>query len=69
MQAALARNAGVQQWLQPAGVARLIEAQRQTGAHTEALSAVLHFALWHRIQVEQAGRRPPAHADLLDYLH
>ncbi|URI08831.1 asparagine synthase (glutamine-hydrolyzing) [Aquincola tertiaricarbonis] len=68
LQAALARNAAVQQWLQPAGVARLIEVQQQTGAHTEALSAVLHFALWHRIQVEQGGRRPPAHAELLDYL-
>lgn len=68
LQAALARDAAVAHWFQPAGVQRLIEAHRQSGRFTDVVAALMQFAIWHRIQVEQGGRMPAMQADPLDYI-
>lgn len=64
----LPRSPAIVQWCRPDGVKALVARQALRGGHVEALWTLLVFAVWHRIFVEQAGRRPPLDADVLDWL-
>lgn len=65
---ALVRNRAIGEWFTPTGVKALFDAQRQSGAHSEQIWCLLHFAIWHRIFVEQGGRQPALHDDPLAYV-
>jgi asparagine synthase (glutamine-hydrolysing) len=65
---ALAGNAAVREWFDPAGVARLVELQQRSGDHAVQLWGILQFAIWHRLFVEQPGRVPGPSEDPLDWV-
>jgi asparagine synthase (glutamine-hydrolysing) len=65
---ALAGNAAVNEWFDSAGIQHLIEAQRHSGGCSEQVWGVMQFAIWHRIFVEQQGRKPGREEDPLDWI-
>jgi len=65
---ALAGNAAVNEWFDSAGIQHLIEAQRHGGGCSEQVWGVMQFAIWHRIFVEQQGRKPGREEDPLDWI-
>lgn len=64
----LPENPGVRRWFNSAEVRALIQRQRRSGRHSQALWALLQFAIWHTLFIEGDGARPPASADLLEYI-
>jgi asparagine synthase (glutamine-hydrolysing) len=59
----------VQNWFNPAELARLVREQGGSGsAPTRILFSLLQFALWHRMFIEGKGERPAALVDPLDFL-
>ena len=64
----LAASPAMAQWFDPAGIRAMFAAHARTNAHTEHIWGLLHFAIWHRIFVEQGGRQPALAEDPLDYL-
>lgn len=66
--AKLAANPAMAEWFAPDGVRALFAAHAKTGAHNEHIWGLLHFAIWHRIFVEQRGQQPELASDPLAYL-
>ncbi len=64
----LPENPGIRRWFNPAGVRDLIRTQRNGGRHSAALWALVQFAIWHTLFIDGDGARPPASANLLDYI-
>lgn len=65
---ALARNEGIRAWFDVQGVQDLLAAHLATHRHADKVWSLLHFGLWHRQYVEQAGHTPPLDADPIDHL-
>jgi len=65
---ALAANEAIRTWFKVEGVKGLIEAQQHTGSHSEQVWGLLQFAIWHRLFVEQPGRKPGRSEDPLDWI-
>jgi asparagine synthase (glutamine-hydrolysing) len=65
---ALAGNAAVNEWFDSAGIQHLIKVQRHGGGCSEQVWGVMQFAIWHRIFVEQQGRKPGREEDPLDWI-
>ncbi len=65
---ALAASPGITAWFDPPAVSQLIERHRRRGDRGAPLWALLNFALWHRIIVENNGNAPPARQDPFNYL-
>lgn len=68
LETSLPQNAGVRQWLNPAGVCALIRQQRQGGNYSAALWAIMQFAIWHTLFIENNGTAPGASANPEDYI-
>ena len=58
----------ITQWFHAAGVRAMLQDHQKTGKHANEIWALLYFAIWHRIFVEQGGRRPDLQAHPLDFL-
>ena len=65
---ALAGNAAVREWFDPAGIGHLIELQQRNGNCSEQVWGIMQFAIWHRLFVEQPGRVPGRSEDPLDWI-
>lgn len=63
----LSASPAIREWFQPRAVHLLAEKQRRGRGVTKNLTALLQFALWHRIFIEGDGARP-ALQDPIDYL-
>jgi len=48
----------IRRWLQPSGLARLIERQRRKADRSAPLWSLLNFAVWHRLFIEGGGKPP-----------
>jgi asparagine synthase (glutamine-hydrolysing) len=68
LEPALARQAGVREWFDAAGLKALFARQRARHDQTMALWRLWQFALWHRLFVEGAGDEPAARTDPLAML-
>jgi len=64
----LPRQSAVQDWFRPEGVRRLCHRQRRKGDAAQPLWAILQFALWHRLILEEKGQQPPQDRDPLELL-
>ncbi|CDH44095.1 asparagine synthase (glutamine-hydrolyzing) [Candidatus Contendibacter odensensis] len=61
----LTASPGMAAWFDPAAVRQMIERQRSD--RSGPLWALLNFALWHRIMVEDDGAAPPTRQDPFSY--
>ncbi len=59
---------GIRAWFSEAGITNLLRRQRSTGHFSQALWALLNFALWHRIFIAGDGAPPPARLDPIAWL-
>jgi asparagine synthase (glutamine-hydrolysing) len=64
----LPRHPAVTPWFRPEGLRRLCRRQRRRGDAAQPLWAVLQFALWHRLLIEDGGRQAPPDQDPLELL-
>jgi len=46
----------IRRWLQPSGLARLIERQRRKADRSAPLWSLLNLAVWHRLFIEGGGK-------------
>lgn len=58
LERALTRAEGLREWVKPHAIHHLAQLQRRSHNVTKNLSALLQFAIWHRIFVDGDGTRP-----------
>ena len=68
MRRVLPASAGIESWCRPAAVRTLIESFGRNSRTNRMVWALLQFAVWHRMFIEDGGARPPRRSDPLDYL-
>jgi len=66
--AVLPQQAGIRRWFDAAGIAALLQRQHTHGRDSQALWALLNFALWHRLFIEGDGSAPPLRQDPIAWL-
>jgi len=57
----------IRRWVEPAGLARLLERQRRKADRSAPLWSLLNFAVWHRLFIK-GGDKPPAVQDPITLL-
>ena len=65
---ALSGNEGIRQWFRPEAVSVLLRRQQQHRDAAGNLMALLQFAIWHRLFIENPGTRPPPQIDPVQFL-
>lgn len=68
LEVTLPDNPAVQTWFKPAGIRRLIRQQQEKGNVSRQLWAIFQFAIWHRILIENDGKRPSANQDPVEMI-
>jgi asparagine synthase (glutamine-hydrolysing) len=53
---------------EPAGIRRLIQRQAAQADVTDIVWALLQFAIWHRLFIAGAGRKPEVYTDPIDFI-
>ncbi|EED34286.1 asparagine synthase [Luminiphilus syltensis NOR5-1B] len=64
----LVGNAAINEWFKRDGVEALIQRQAHRGDVARHVMALLQFAIWHRLMIEQPGGSRPAAIDPVDFL-
>ena len=64
----LPANAAIREWFDGERVSQLIAAHARRGTAAREIWCLLQFAIWHRLFVEQPGRRPGTDEDPLDWI-
>lgn len=64
----LPSNPAIREWFNREAVRQLIEAHAGHGGAAREIWCLLQFAIWHRLFVEQPGRRPGTDEDPLDWI-
>lgn len=65
----LLRNEAIKEWFQPSGIRHLLHRQHHRGDVSRELMAILQFAIWHRLFIEQPGTAPPIDIAPLEWLN
>jgi asparagine synthase (glutamine-hydrolysing) len=68
IEGALCENPAIGEWFAADAVRTLVARQRRHGRDSQALWALLQFAIWHTVFLRHDGERPPTHADVIDYI-
>ncbi|TVQ87457.1 MAG: asparagine synthase (glutamine-hydrolyzing) [Chromatiaceae bacterium] len=66
--AALGRNQGIRHWFRAAAIPALARARGAGRGNARVLFGLLQFAIWHRLFIEQPGRRPGPQEDPLEWI-
>ncbi len=64
----LLKDRAITDWFNPQGVQRLVDEQQHRGSAARELYGLMQFAIWHRLFLEQPGRRPAARENPLDWI-
>lgn len=64
----LPQHPAIQHWCHPTVVQQLIKQQGQRDSSSRLLIALLQFAVWYQIFIENGGERPPALCDPVEFI-
>jgi asparagine synthase (glutamine-hydrolysing) len=61
-------NSAINEWFDSRGVRRLIDDQQRRRSATREIMSLVHFAIWHRLFIEQPQLQPAPNENLLDWI-
>ena len=64
----LLANSAINEWFDCRGVSQLIDDQHRHHSATREIMTLIHFAIWHRLFVEQSVEKPTPNENLLDWI-
>lgn len=64
----LLRNSAITQWFDCRGVRQLIDDQHRHRGATREIMTLIHFAVRHRLFIEQSADKPAPNENLLDWI-
>ena len=68
LNATLPENPVIKDWFRPAAIRKLIQQQHNNGNVSRPLWAIVQFAVWHRIVIENKGACPAHNQDPIELL-
>ena len=68
LEKALLAHSGIREWINPAGIRQLVKYQHARGNASQILWTLFQFAIWHRIFIEDGGKRPSESLDPVTFI-
>jgi asparagine synthase (glutamine-hydrolysing) len=68
LQKILPAHPSIKPWFKPAGILELIKRSPDSPVNTRMLWAILQFAIWYKLFIENSGERPETFKDPIEFL-
>jgi asparagine synthase (glutamine-hydrolysing) len=68
LEKALLAHGGIREWFNPDGIRQLVKFQHARGNVSQILWTLFQFAIWHKIFVEDDGRKPSESLDPITFI-
>lgn len=68
LEKALLAHAGIREWINPTGIQDLVKRQHAHGNASQILWALFQFAIWHKIFIENHGKKPYDSLDPITFI-